>query len=284
MPPQRLVQILLASFLTASAACEAPPPPQPTIDLEAFEARIRDDERSRTEARMRAECAATRAKKRPALSEGELKAIADARERGDEITVPATPPSPPPRNERSTPTPVKPAKPEKPQALTPDDKMAAADDPAAPGQRRRGTARDASSGTASRSAVDASPSSDTAPPRSSGESDALQVVEIAIGTDIVSRRPTGVSKRFTNAPERLVCYTVVRNLKEPTSVTHVWRHGGKVLARVAVEVGVSSRWRTWSRKRLTPGQAGDYTCQVLDASGGTLSTHTVTVTPEVEAP
>lgn len=97
-----------------------------------------------------------------------------------------------------------------------------------------------------------------------GSSDAtgeLTLIELQIAASIEGRRPVDPKARYSAAPESLFCYSVLVNRGADRSITHVWRHGEKVIGRVDLQVGTSAAWRTWSRVRPR-GEAGRWSCEV----------------------
>ena len=100
----------------------------------------------------------------------------------------------------------------------------------------------------------------------------LEIVDDAIATGVVKREPVGVSAHFGDDAGVLWAWVQVRNLKAPSQVTMVWRHEGEVRSRVTLDVGVSPRWRTWSRKSVGAKDHGEWTVEVLSPDGETLRT------------
>lgn len=107
----------------------------------------------------------------------------------------------------------------------------------------------------------------------------LEIVDDAVATGVVKREPVGVSAHFGDDEGMLWAWVQVRNLKAPSQVTMVWRHEGKVRSRVTLDVGVSPRWRTWSRKSVGAKDHGEWTVEVLSPAGETLRTLTFEVSP-----
>ena len=108
-----------------------------------------------------------------------------------------------------------------------------------------------------------------AQPENSGEP-AAPVIRAVVCTEVVEREPVGESSTFEAGVELLFCFTEITGL-EGTTITHAWIHDGKTRARVELPVR-SSRWRTWSSKKLAPGWTGPWQIKILDAEGVVLST------------
>jgi hypothetical protein len=112
----------------------------------------------------------------------------------------------------------------------------------------------------------------------SANSDAnLSLLDLAVATAVVDREPEGATDRFDSTPPLLLCYSSFDQRNESATVTHVWTWNDREMARVELEVGKSPKWRTWSRQRLQPDQAGRWSCDVLGPDGSRLGIARVTV-------
>jgi hypothetical protein len=60
-----------------------------------------------------------------------------------------------------------------------------------------------------------------------------------------------------------------------TKITHRWEHGGKVVLERTFDVA-ADRWRAWSNKALGPHATGEWKVTVVDGSGATLGTYSLT--------
>ncbi|MFT7580258.1 MAG: hypothetical protein ACI9MR_001927 [Myxococcota bacterium] len=194
---------------------------------------------------------------RPTLSESERAAIAAARTRrlqpADGLVDPTTPPV------VADSVVAEPAT----NPLTGEDLAAAADDPAA---------RDAA-GQAIGAGTDGGntgiPSGEEIRPgtRLFNAGGGVTLVDLAVATEIKDRLPQNVTAVYTTMPETLFCYSVFNNPLPSATVTHVWRRGQRLVSRVELEVGKSTKWRTWSRQRTRPKWTGPWSCEVLDPEG-----------------
>jgi hypothetical protein len=108
-------------------------------------------------------------------------------------------------------------------------------------------------------------------------------VEITFGTglDRASRTLEGeatsfAANMFTAEEGQVFCLSHVEGLAAPATVTHVWYHEGKTMARVDLAIG-SANWRTWSSKRILPEWTGAWEVKVLDANGMVLASGGFTV-------
>lgn len=72
---------------------------------------------------------------------------------------------------------------------------------------------------------------------------------------------------------RVTYWVSVKNTKEPTTVTFVWKLDGRESGRQTLDVGTSPAWKTWG-SHATFG-AKSIEVDVLDKSGATLKTDTL---------
>ncbi|HEX6928807.1 MAG TPA: DUF2914 domain-containing protein [Gammaproteobacteria bacterium] len=94
---------------------------------------------------------------------------------------------------------------------------------------------------------------------------------------VQNREPVDEVSEFQAEQAPLYFFTEIKNGAGQT-VTHKWVHEGEVMAEVPLEVG-SDSWRTWSSKELTPELEGEWTVQVVDGQGNTITEESI----EVEA-
>jgi hypothetical protein len=74
---------------------------------------------------------------------------------------------------------------------------------------------------------------------------------------------------------RVTYWVAVRNAKEPTTITLVWKLDGHESGRQTLDIGTSVSWKTWgSHARFG---AKSIEVDVLDKSGATIKTDTVTL-------
>jgi len=94
---------------------------------------------------------------------------------------------------------------------------------------------------------------------------------------IDEREPIDMVEGFTPADERGYVFARVSNDGPQSQLTAVWIHEGDVHARVDLNVGTSSGWRTWSSTNLKPG---DWTVQLRDTQGVILAERSFAVGSE----
>jgi len=111
-----------------------------------------------------------------------------------------------------------------------------------------------------------------APPEAQPSTSGLRVLRAYVCKGIEQGEPTEAGKSFV--PEdgvlRLCCFSEIAGATGPDTVHHVWRWGDREMARVALEVK-SSRWRTWSTKRILDEWRGEWHVDVTDNEGGVLT-------------
>ena len=107
----------------------------------------------------------------------------------------------------------------------------------------------------------------------------VSLVDKMTGTGVTARLLEGASERFSSSVGKVWAWVKVRNLGEPTQIKMVWRHEGKKKASVDLDVGKSSRWRTWSRKRVGAQSIGQWTVDVLGPDGELLDSMHFEITP-----
>ena len=97
----------------------------------------------------------------------------------------------------------------------------------------------------------------------------LFLKEAAICRNIVDREPIGRGSVFHTDTERLYCFTKVVGAKTDTTIVHHWYLNGKLKASVTLPVK-SASWRTWSSKKITPQDTGDWMVEILTANGNAV--------------
>ncbi len=117
----------------------------------------------------------------------------------------------------------------------------------------------------------------------SGPETSVRLISVCRGIDRETRAPDGAAEAFPADVGRLWCFTRVTGAVDSTAVTHVWYHGGEVMARVELPVR-SADWRTWSSKTILPGWTGDWEVKALDPDGVVLAAYPFRVTEPVPAP
>lgn len=89
-------------------------------------------------------------------------------------------------------------------------------------------------------------------------------------TDRVERGVPVTAADQLSASGRLVYWVEAANSGEISTVTLVWRVGGREVSRQTLDVGRGPRWRTWGV--LLRRGSGPVEVQVLDGAGAVLHT------------
>ena len=93
------------------------------------------------------------------------------------------------------------------------------------------------------------------------------------------RLPDNIDYSFPSSNHRVYCFTVIKNLNDPVSVSHYWYRNGNFMARVPMEVGYSSSWRCWSYITLRDGFEGNWKVVVRGPNNEELEEISFTVFP-----
>jgi hypothetical protein len=97
----------------------------------------------------------------------------------------------------------------------------------------------------------------------------FSISRLVIAGSIEDREPVGMVNSFSSSTEQVYCFLEAADIKENTSVSFVWYHGEEEKAKVTLPLGKSSRWRTYSSKKLG-GLKGNWKVVLQDSSGAVL--------------
>lgn len=98
----------------------------------------------------------------------------------------------------------------------------------------------------------------------------IRVGHSAICLDVQDHEPVGVDTTFNSDVGSLCCFSRIEGATDSTAVTHVWYYGNKKVAEVTLRVE-SSRWRTYSKKKILPRWTGKWNVVILSAAGDPLA-------------
>lgn len=107
--------------------------------------------------------------------------------------------------------------------------------------------------------------------------DDVVIKEFVLTHAIDEREPIDMVEGFTPADERGFAFFRVHNEGPPSSLTAVWLHEGNIHARIPLNVGTSTGWRTWTSANLKPG---DWVVQLRDTQGTILAERAFAVESE----
>lgn len=110
----------------------------------------------------------------------------------------------------------------------------------------------------------------------------LDLLSLAIATNIVERTPTGVSRLFLSDIDVLYCFTVVDNTIKNNKIIHNWKYNEQDFYKNIIMVGDSRNWRCWSRITIKPEMAGEWQVVVTDSIGSRLDSIYFSIIPTSE--
>src|SRR3972149_3626844 len=84
----------------------------------------------------------------------------------------------------------------------------------------------------------------------------ISVKEAAVASSIKDLAPEGAAKNFPSNAGNLYCYSLIIN-GQGSSIVHKWYHKGNLRAAVPLAIRYP-RHRTYSKKTVFPGSAGDW--------------------------
>lgn len=101
----------------------------------------------------------------------------------------------------------------------------------------------------------------------------LRLLDIRFGTMVENRELREEGTVFPYGVGRVYAWTEIAGAGEPTTITHVWYVDGQKVAEIPLKVR-GQRFRTWSAKRIWPGE---WKVEVLGADGNFLGEESFTV-------
>ena len=97
----------------------------------------------------------------------------------------------------------------------------------------------------------------------------IQLEEAIICRSIENRSPIASASVFSDNVGQLFCFTKIVGATTDTAIIHHWYLNGKLKASITLPVR-SASWRTWSSKKITPGETGDWMVEVVTEDGNAL--------------
>jgi hypothetical protein len=96
----------------------------------------------------------------------------------------------------------------------------------------------------------------------------LKITEMAVTTKIVKGNPIDSVHRISSASvTALYCFTRLQSAAaEETTIRHVWYRDDEKVGEYSLPVK-GKRWRTFSKKTIAKGEAGDWRVEALDKEG-----------------
>ncbi len=105
----------------------------------------------------------------------------------------------------------------------------------------------------------------------SAQDASFSIARLDICADVQDREPVHAANAFTADTVMVYCFLEARDIAEDTTISFVWFHGDDEVARVPVRLVQSSRWRTYSSKKLG-GRIGAWRVEVQDAQNIVIGT------------
>ncbi len=103
------------------------------------------------------------------------------------------------------------------------------------------------------------------------ENGSIAVEEANICRGVINRKPLGIGETFTASVGKLYCFTKILNRQNLTEISHIWYFGD--LKRTEIKLSVkSSKWRTYSSKKIQIHETGDWHVDVVGSLGEVLHT------------
>jgi hypothetical protein len=105
------------------------------------------------------------------------------------------------------------------------------------------------------------------------EGEAIKITELVISSKIVKGKPIDSIKRLSSSTDKnLYCFTrTVAPGGTDSSIKHLWYKGDEKVGEYILPVK-GEKWRTYSKKSIPKGWAGDWRVEVVDESGALLKT------------
>ena len=96
----------------------------------------------------------------------------------------------------------------------------------------------------------------------------MSVSEIVLTSGVTDREPIDTVSTFSAADGKAFVFARIKNSEAPAKLTFVWYLDDVERARVPMNIGTSSRWRTWSSSNIGPGK---WRVDLVDESGAVLA-------------
>lgn len=102
----------------------------------------------------------------------------------------------------------------------------------------------------------------------------MAVSEIVLTNGVADREPVDTVTAFNADDNKAYIFARVKNTDAPAKVNFIWYLDNVERARVAMKIGTSGRWRTWSSSNIGPG---NWRVDMVDESGTVLAQKNFTV-------
>lgn len=103
------------------------------------------------------------------------------------------------------------------------------------------------------------------------EENSIKVTEIVITSKIVKGKPIDSIRRLSSATDKNLYCFIRTSAPEggDTKIRHVWYNGDSKAGEFDLSVS-GGNWRTYSKKLIRKGWAGEWRVEVLDSNGKLL--------------
>jgi hypothetical protein len=102
----------------------------------------------------------------------------------------------------------------------------------------------------------------------------MAVSEVVLTSGVTDREPVDNVAAFKIEDGKAFVFARLKNTDAPTKVNFIWYLDDVERARVAMKIGTSERWRTWSSSNIGPG---NWRVDLVDESGTVLAQQSFTV-------
>lgn len=97
------------------------------------------------------------------------------------------------------------------------------------------------------------------------------IVRMEICKAVENNEPVGAANSFPASQEKAYCFLELKDVAKDTTITYVWKFGGKEMLKMPQKVKTFSKYRTWAYKNFHD-QKGEWTVEIQDANGKVLKT------------
>lgn len=95
----------------------------------------------------------------------------------------------------------------------------------------------------------------------------ISVLSMTVGTDIINRRIKNPDSLFSVDTKKIYCLTGIHNQNDSKVIYHKWFQDGILRSKIALNIGRSYQWRTWSYISINKQKIGKWKIIVEDSSG-----------------
>ena len=97
----------------------------------------------------------------------------------------------------------------------------------------------------------------------------FSIARMEMCTGVENNEPVGVASSFPASQEKAYCFLELKDVAKDTSITYVWKFGGKEMLKMPQNVKAFSKYRTWAYKNFH-GNTREWTVEIQDDKGNVL--------------